>query len=128
MRNNRPIIAVLLIIALASAGISPACAFISGKTSFIEICAADGTLKTVEVPADQSPFEEKQDDQEHHAAKNDCAFCFSHAHQKTGFATAQDYPCPSPQSFLRTGSGLYTPKSGQHTRFQPRAPPAFILS
>lgn len=71
---------VFLALAFILSGISPACAFISGKSSIeIEICTADG-LKTVTLPGD-APAES-------HEKKNDCAFCFAQTHLKTAKADA----------------------------------------
>lgn len=63
----------LIIIALVTAGVSPACAFISGKTTMIEICGGDGVTK-VAVPADQAP-----DTADHDRQGHDCGFCLAHA-------------------------------------------------
>lgn len=69
-----------LIMAIVTAGISPACAFISGQTSMMELCSPDGDVRVVEVPAAMDPFADPappQDD--HHAMDNmdECTFCFA---------------------------------------------------
>jgi hypothetical protein len=70
---------VLVILAVILSGISPACAFVSGKSSsIIEICTADG-MKTVKVPGEQSP-EQKP------AKTIDCGFCFAQTHLKSASA------------------------------------------
>lgn len=63
----------LMIFALVTVWISPACAFISGDMTLIEICGADGLMKVV-VPADQVPGNEHGKSQSH-----DCGFCIAHA-------------------------------------------------
>lgn len=67
-----------MILALVTAGVSPACAFISGKMTMIEICGADGLMK-IAVPADQVP---DTGDQQHQQSY-DCGFCIA---QVTGKA------------------------------------------
>lgn len=82
-RHLRHFSFLLVILALISAGISPACVFISGKTSLIEICTADGGVRTVAVTEDGrqiTPF----DHQDHKNAKTDCAFCLNAAAAKSG--------------------------------------------
>jgi hypothetical protein len=78
MRDNPSMqryVHILVILAVILSGISPACAFISGKTSsVIEICTADG-MKKIAVPSEQSP-EQKP------AKKIDCGFCFAQTHLK----------------------------------------------
>jgi len=70
-----------LIFAFVLSGISPACAFISGKFSSIdiEICTEDG-LKTVSMPGDEAP------DDHAHKKKDDCGFCFAQSHLKSAKA------------------------------------------
>lgn len=68
----------IMILALVSAGTSPACAFVSGKTTLIEICGVDG-LMTVSVPSDEAPA---SNDQADHKAFADCGFCLMHASGK----------------------------------------------
>jgi hypothetical protein len=75
---------VFLALAFILSGISPACAFISGKSSIeIEICTNDG-IKTVTLPVD-APAEDYNPG---HEKKNDCAFCFAQTHLKTAKADA----------------------------------------
>lgn len=68
---------LLMILALVTAGVSPACAFISGKMTMIEICGADGMMK-VAVPADKAPGH----DADQHDRMYDCGFCIAHASGK----------------------------------------------
>ncbi|MCE7886407.1 MAG: hypothetical protein DYH13_02755 [Alphaproteobacteria bacterium PRO2] len=72
---------IFVLISFILSGISPACAFISGKSSIeIEICTNDG-IKTVTLPGDAP-------EQQEHEKKNDCAFCFAQTHLKTAKADA----------------------------------------
>lgn len=89
MNMIRKYLHVLIIFAIASAGISPACAFISGGQTQIEICAADGTLKTITVAQDQAPPSGA-----HHETKQnkDCAFCFNTAHSQGLALNVSSYP------------------------------------
>ncbi len=72
---------VVLMVAMVMATVSPACAFVSGGKSWIQICGADGSIRQVEVPAAMDPFADPQPDtpQDHHQAQPDCAFCFAAA-------------------------------------------------
>lgn len=126
MHIYRHIVALFLIVALATAGISPACAFISGKTALIEICAADGTLKTVEVPADQAPVSDEENDKSHHM-EQDCAFCFAQSHQKHDLQdTAKIAPALS-QNYLRISNNVYAPTQNALRNFKARAPPRTLF-
>src|SRR5262245_42652768 len=115
MRN---ILHIFLILAFVLSGISPACAFISGKSSLeIEICTAEG-LKKVSLPGDQ-PAEEHE-----HKKKDDCGFCFAQSHLKSAKADAPSFSFA--QSVFQTQT-LYS-ASAQIERAElsvlsPRAPP-----
>lgn len=61
----------LIILALVTAGVSPACAFVSGKMTMMEICGADGLMK-IAMPADEAPASTDQ-----HQQKHDCGFCLA---------------------------------------------------
>ena len=73
---------VFLALTFILSGISPACAFISGKSQSleIEICTNDG-MKTITLTGDAP-------EQQEHEKKNDCAFCFAQTHLKTAKADA----------------------------------------
>lgn len=113
---------VLVLAALVLSGASPACEFISGK-SLIEICAADGTLKTIEVADDQTPENHKQGN--NHQSKPDCAFCFVQTHMKSGKATSFILALNPLSVSVYTkdyiGFDVNIP-----TSTQPRAPPVFL--
>jgi hypothetical protein len=64
----------LMVLALVTAGVSPACAFIAGKMTMIEICGADGLMK-ISVPAENAPDSGHQQ----HDQQFDCGFCIAHA-------------------------------------------------
>jgi hypothetical protein len=73
----------LVIICLVLAGISPACQFISGQ-SLMEICGADGNVKTAPIPEELAAYQPGADEQpptdETHRDMPDCAFCFAQTH------------------------------------------------
>ncbi|MCD8498296.1 MAG: hypothetical protein LRZ85_09675 [Alphaproteobacteria bacterium] len=52
----RSFVHMLVILGLVFSTISPACAFMSGQAGVMEICGADGTIKTVSLPAEYDPF------------------------------------------------------------------------
>ncbi len=71
---------VLVILSFVLAGVSPACAFISGKHT-IEICAADGSVRTVDVSAEYAPFDLAPDEEPVDVvSSDDCGFCFNQSH------------------------------------------------
>ena len=74
--NNRDkLLALLTILAIVFSGISPACRFIAGKDTLIEICTAAG-LKTISVP-DGSPAAPGNQGGSH--THSPCPFCLAHA-------------------------------------------------
>ena len=76
-------IRLALILALVSASVSPACAFIAGKQQpvYIEICAADGSLQKVAVPAAFKALAEPDQHNQHpyQTLTDICDFCILHA-------------------------------------------------
>lgn len=121
-------IQALIVFALVSAGISPACNFINGSDNgWIQICASDGTVKKVKVDAGQLPFaqEGEEPESQEHMALDDCAFCFSHTHGKSLAALDVSISNPIQYSYLKVSSGTFAPKSLNAHTYQPRAPPVF---
>lgn len=118
-----------LILAIVKAGISPACAFINGQTSMIELCSPDGSVRTVEVPAEMDPFAQDvpRSSDDRHAQDNmdDCTFCFAKTQSKALKAVnAYTAPLLLP-SYLAIGGGTFIPRSLKAANFQPRAPPQY---
>lgn len=118
-----------LIMAIVTAGISPACAFINGQTSMIELCSPDGDVRVVEVPAALDPFADHAPSPagDHHAQDNmdDCVFCFAKTQSKAlKAANASAMPLLLPR-YLAVGGGTFIPTSLKAANFQPRAPPVF---
>ena len=68
-----PFLHALLIAALVLSWLSPACQFRSGM--LMEICAADGSFKTLYVSGVEDP--KAPLDGGHHVAKQPCAFCLA---------------------------------------------------
>lgn len=123
-------IQILIVFAMVSAGISPACDFINGgsENGWIQICASDGSVKKVKVDADLALFSQnKGEDKTTHetAALDDCSFCFSHANGKTLAAHEASVSNPLQYSYLKISGGIFAPKSLKAQNFQPRAPPVF---
>lgn len=122
-RHLRHFSFLLVILALVSAGISPACAFISGKTSLIEICAADGEIKTVAVTEDGRQVQPGAQDK----AGNDCVFCLNAATAKSGPAGGQILyvlAAPAPAFFP---SSVAAPADIAAKPFHATGPPASFL-
>lgn len=117
----RPFVHFLVVCALILAGISPACAFISGQTTIMEICTAQGVKQiTINDPAPADTTHDKK-------SGDDCMFCFAQAHGKSlkadGFvaifapAAAQDTVDLRRAPFAQTA--FYNPHA-------PRAPPVLL--
>lgn len=69
-----------VILALFLAGVSPACAFVSGKeTSIIEICTEFGT-KLITLDEQGQPTKDQNNHKQ--MKQKDCAFCFAKVHGK----------------------------------------------
>lgn len=106
-------------------GISPACKFISGEQSFIEICTDDDEIKRITLA--EAGFDEPQHDHQHDKAESDCLFCFASSHGKALKADAHKAELPALAAYFQNGRGLYTPKSEKTQSFEARAPPALIV-
>ncbi len=78
-QNRHIILHSLILLALITASISPACKFISGQSNLLEICTIWGT-KTVPVPVGQYPSTPAKSD--HRAAADSCMFCMAVQIQK----------------------------------------------
>jgi hypothetical protein len=117
---NRVMISALMVFALVSAMISPACAFVNGSKSFIEICAADGSAKTIAVENDQT----SSSDQHHKKAQPDCAFCFSTAHAKPFTTQTIEIKAPLASNFHSISAGQITPRNLFYSLWNARAPPS----
>lgn len=128
--HPRLFVHLLLIAAFVTAGISPACAFISGGQSLIEICAADGSVKTISVPAAQSPLavagQSAPAPAPHHSQlKDQCAFCFTAAQ---GQALAALPPTLSRPPLERTTAApdFSAPLKFSSSAHSARAPPSYL--
>lgn len=117
---------ILLILAFLTSGISPACQFISGATSIIEICAADGTLKTIELPADQSPLPQEPSNKHKTNFGTDCAFCYSASNLKTLKTDLQELSPTTDPKYISTGPGGYILKRTGSQNFDARGPPLLL--
>ncbi|MBI1300793.1 MAG: hypothetical protein GC137_03950 [Alphaproteobacteria bacterium] len=124
MQKFSSFLSFLLILAFATAGISPACNWVSGKTMLMEICTADGTVKTIEVSAAEYGFEEEKPQQITHL-KNDCAFCFSFDHQTLGLSVHDVKIANNPDVKTVTVS-LNTLISKTYSYNHARGPPALF--
>ena len=120
-------ICTLLILGFATMGISPACKFVNGS-AFIEICKADGSVETIEVPADQAPFETAdQTPIEHQEMQSDCLFCFASSHSKASQAPALAFIAHIPAHYLPNAGGLIIPLGLAAKTNLPTGPPSSIV-
>lgn len=125
MSETRFYISVLVMVAIFFVGISPACAFISGK-SYIEICAPDGTLQSVEVDSSLDPFAAPAPDpQQHLEAMEKCPFCFAQTHQKYGISSDLIISFVSQPHYIVVGAGTSLPLSLSLNAYDSRGPPVF---
>ena len=117
---------IVLIFAFLTAGISPACAFISGGNGqFIEICAADGLLKRIKVSDDYQPLgEESQRPLPSHSyKKTDCSFCFTNAHMDKNLSYHKGQIFEFFSSEEASDLDIYGFSDVFSHYFNPRAPP-----
>jgi len=122
---KRLLVHILVVLALITAGISPACKFIKGAsaTTLIEICTLQG-IKHVAVPAAQD--QEDEPSREHRVADL-CQFCFNSSNIKVSAA-------PAPLLFAAadiSSSTFITSRDDEHseanlTAYAPRGPPTFL--
>lgn len=124
------------IFAFVMAGISPACAFISGKSGYLQVCASDGSLKTIKVSEGSDLYalyeltnkdQSNQTDQNpEHAKKQDCGFCFANSNITKTLLSSGSVQVFNHGSFIPAGSGTIVFKSAFSSYYQPRGPPLFI--
>ena len=112
----------LVVAAIVLSGISPACAFISGKSS-IQICAADGSIQTIEVDGAFDPFEEPAPLSEHLEAMEQCSYCFNADHQKASQLNVPVIGTALLPQYLVVSSGLAIPAGSNLRIYNPRGPP-----
>ena len=117
--------------------ISPACAFVSGKSGYIEICASDGSSQKIEISKDDAAYalyallNESQDTQENlpsegDANKGDCGFCFAQTHISKDMLSADAVLFIQRGDFLAVGSGTTAFKAAAVNAYYSRGPPLFI--
>ena len=119
---KRGFLSALIMIAMVSSLISPACAFMSGSTEgFIEICTSDGQVRTISVPGEQAPSQDHSD----HETQPECAFCFAAMQAKSISAHDIQFPKPS-SSYVKVSAGVFTPRGLIVKPYQAQGPPSFI--
>lgn len=131
------IVNVFLVLAFVLAGISPACDFISGKNGFIQICASDGSLKTIKVSQDsdlyavyellnQNPQNPQNENNSEHSQKQDCEFCFTNSNLTKGLASSETWNALHYASLVLATDKYNAFQSVRFSHFQSRGPPLFI--
>lgn len=119
--------ALFILIAVISAPISPACAFLSGDhDNVIELCSADGSIQTIVVdpvtgqrlPANQTEHSDQ--------VKKDCGFCFLQSHFKSQTASDTHINAFIHGDYLITSAGTVIPNRLAIAYYQAQAPPSFI--
>ena len=112
----------LVVFSIVMVGISPACAFISGK-SMIEICKPDGTLQTIEVDVAFDPFAEKMPLSEHLENMEQCSYCFQFDKVKAHTIDAGLYSFNALPRYVVVSQGTAIPLGSDLRVYQPRGPP-----
>lgn len=118
----RTVLHAFLILAFILAGVSPACKFISGQMSVMEICGFDGP-KLVVVDSTQIP------DQDPHKklAMDDCAFCFAQGTQKATGITVVHFWIPSDNALTLAAMDAAVRIGNESAQpFEARGPPAIL--
>ncbi len=117
----------LVIASIIMVGVSPVCAFVSGGKTIIEICAADGTLQSVEVDAAFDPFAAPQGKsvplQEHLEDMEQCTYCFAADHAKDTAPEGLNIKPVIMAGYLVVSGGVAIPLGDRLTLYQPRGPP-----
>ncbi|MFK7840247.1 MAG: hypothetical protein AB8B83_07940 [Bdellovibrionales bacterium] len=114
----------LLIAAIVMVGVSPACAFILGGQSYIEICASDGSIQTIEVDESLDPFAERLPlSPEHLEHMEQCAFCFAGAHMHFVPVDYQNLQIGQLFNYLKISSGTTVPLGSELIHYHSRGPP-----
>ena len=119
---------ILVLAAFIFSGISPACAFISGK-SWAEICGADGLIKKVEIPEELLAYlpQDEQQQPTHMQNQMDCSFCFASASLTAALPAKTDFVIPAYAGYLPGGAGTYTPLGQDLKPYESQGPPPVFV-
>ncbi len=124
------------IFAFLLAGISPACAFKSGQSGYLQICASDGSLKTIAVPermdiyalyevlsqGKNKPSKQIPD----YVTKQKCGFCFFDSHVDKAFIQILQARVAVGSDFFSGWFVRVSSQSADFSNFWSRGPPLFI--
>lgn len=127
----RTFIHLLVIAGLVLSSISPACAFIGGAGNSIQICGADGQVKTIEVSGDLNPemlLKEGTGKSSPPSSKlsQQCPFCISfHSLQADAPAIVTITPVQLTADVISSGPGSIVFASAPDLGFSPTGPPEF---
>lgn len=127
-RSRFVILNFLMILALVTLNISPACQFLSGQnvTAWLEICGVDGLTKVQITHSEKTAEDATQNGS--HLQKPPCAFCVTHAHQTLSWTAEQTVLSAllyaQGRSFFQAGAYVTQTWSAH---FQTRAPPPQIF-
>ncbi|MFP4314466.1 MAG: DUF2946 family protein, partial [Alphaproteobacteria bacterium] len=111
---------LLILFAIVTAGISPACAFMGAQKGWIEICASDGSVKRIQVSSDYLPDEKDSAPAEQSSLMEDCLFCFATAQGKAASSPSFLVMTSLTSGYIAVGSGTYIPRNLQSAPFAPR--------
>ena len=119
----------ILILGFLTAGISPACHFVSGgladENGMVEICAADGSIKLISLA--EAGLLPEQAPRHQQSKSSDCMFCFASANLKLAKAKAVQIDALPGANYLRLSDGMFVPESLSALSFEARGPPATVV-
>ncbi|MGB0719819.1 MAG: DUF2946 family protein [Bdellovibrionales bacterium] len=117
----------LIVLAVFFTGVSPACSFMAGGTSVIQICAADGSVQNIAVDAAFDPFADPAPQKQSADLSRKCPFCFTHAHLALDMPDAPDGLAflSLPAGYLAVGGGIWVPDGLRLGAVSARGPPVF---
>ena len=128
MRGIQHYLHIFMVAAFLMSSISPACAFISGK-SWGEICGADGSIKQVEIPAELLAYLPEDEQQQPSQLQNqmDCSFCFMSSNLTADIPAKIVFVFPVYAGYLAQGSGSYVPLGQSLKPYDSQGPPTTFV-
>jgi hypothetical protein len=112
---------VFFVLAFFLGHVSPVCAFITGKTQYLEICSSDGTLRTIAVSEAFDPLSEGK---QKSVKTKECAVCVFQAQLSKNTDALYDAPLMNSVDAPVFSAGAIVSTSFKYAQAQPRAPPA----
>lgn len=94
----------------------------------MQICGADGSVKTMDVPADLLAYlPQSQTPEPAETVQKDCGFCFASTHMPLLKSDKISLAKPAQSSFIKSGAGSYTPLGQAPKPYDSQGPPSFFV-